>query len=161
MVKFDIHKAALSCLAVIVFGCQSVKHQPDVNESKSQNAMAQTHAEDVSGSLKQATEPEPDNEETYYRMGLDYAEKQDYDKAIESYKKATELKPDYAIAYTAMGLAYAMKQDYDKAIESWKETIKYNPYDVLAYYNIGDAYKRKGDEAKEKEYKLKAEKLME
>jgi len=60
-------------------------------------------------------------------MGISYDEKEEYDKAIESYQKAVNINPRDDEAYNNMGIAYGEKKDYDKAIESYKKAIDINP----------------------------------
>ena len=71
--------------------------------------------------------------EAYYKSGLAYAEKGDYDKAIKDYTKAIELDergesdPNLMYVYNNRGHAYADKGDYDKAIKDWKKYLELNP----------------------------------
>lgn len=57
--------------------------------------------------------------QAHYNLGLAYADKGEYDKAIVSYKKAIELKPDYADAHIRLGLVY-----YEEAIASLSKAIE-------------------------------------
>ena len=69
-----------------------------------------------------------------------YAEKGDYDRAIEGYTEAIQLNPDYVYAYYNRGSVYREKEDYDRAIEDFTTAINLKPDLVEAYYNRGNAY---------------------
>ena len=83
--------------------------------------------------------------EAYYKRGVEYDEKGDYDKAISEFTEAIRLKPDYAEAYSRRGTAYVYKEDYDKAISDLNEAIRLNPKYEKAYYWRGGAYFDKKD----------------
>ena len=72
--------------------------------------------------------------------GVAYAEKGDYDRAIEGYTEAIQLNPDYVYAYYNRGSVYREKEDYDRAIEDFTTAINLKPDLVEAYYNRGVAY---------------------
>jgi len=85
----------------------------------------------------------PDTTEDF-KLGNEYYDKGDYDKAIDCYQKAIDIKPDDE-AYYNMGIVYDAKGDYDKAIEYYQKAIELNPNDNETYYNMGNAYYNKGD----------------
>ena len=73
---------------------------------------------------------------TYYNRGLAYANKREYDRAIQDYDRAIELDPDYA-AYNNRGSAYWHKGDYHRSIQDYDRAIALDPDNVLAYFNRG------------------------
>ena len=77
--------------------------------------------------------------------GVTYANKGDYDCAIEAFTQAIVLNPDLAMAYSNRGGAYRDKGDYDRAIEDCGRAIALNPNLATAYSNRGGAYEREGD----------------
>ena len=77
--------------------------------------------------------------------GVTYANKGDYDCAIQAFTKAMELNPDLAMAYSNRGGAYRDKGDYDRAIEDCTKAIALNPDLAMAYNNRGVAYYKKRD----------------
>ncbi len=81
----------------------------------------------------------------YNNRGIIYAEKGDYDKAIDDYTTAISLDEKYVNAYNGRGIAYAEKGDYDKAIDDYTTAISLDEKYTKAYYNRGIAYKAKGD----------------
>jgi tetratricopeptide (TPR) repeat protein len=52
----------------------------------------------------------------FNNRGASYANKDDYDHAIQDYDQALRLNPNLADAFCGRGLAYADKGDYDRAI---------------------------------------------
>ena len=77
--------------------------------------------------------------------GVTYANKGDYDCAIQAFTKAMELNPNLAMAYSNRGGAYRDKGDYDRAIEDCTKAIALNPDLAMAYNNRGVAYYKKRD----------------
>ena len=77
--------------------------------------------------------------------GIAYAEKGNYDRAIEDFNMAIELNPNYAYAYNNRGLAYRGKGDFDRAIENFNTAIDLTPNYAVAYNNRGVTYGDKGD----------------
>ncbi|RKY13529.1 MAG: hypothetical protein DRP82_05285, partial [Planctomycetota bacterium] len=80
-----------------------------------------------------------------FLRGTVWAEKGDFDRAIEDYDRAIELNPKLAEAYYNRGNAWAMKGEYDRAIEDWTKVIELDPKFALAYTNRGLAWDEKGD----------------
>ena len=65
--------------------------------------------------------------QAYNNRGIAYAEKGDYDRAIQDYDKAIKLNLDFAEAYFNRGLAYAEKGDYDRAIQDYDKASELRP----------------------------------
>ncbi|MDR0684122.1 MAG: tetratricopeptide repeat protein [Spirochaetaceae bacterium] len=74
-----------------------------------------------------------------------YADKKDYDRAIEEYTQAILLDPDNAYAYHSRGDAYYWEDDYDRAIADYDQAIRLDPDNAYAYHSRGDAYYWKDD----------------
>ena len=92
-----------------------------------------------------AIAPTPNDAEAYYKRGVAYGEKSEFDLAIEDFSKVIALNPDAAEAYYNRGVACYKKGDYDRAIEDFTKAIALNPNDAKAYNNRGVAYYKKGD----------------
>jgi len=84
------------------------------------------------------------NAEAYYKLGIAWHRKGEYDRSINQYSKAIEINPRYVQAYISRGVAYARKGQLDKAISDYTRAMEINPKCALAYYNRGVAYARKG-----------------
>lgn len=77
---------------------------------------------------------------SYNNLGIFYARKGDYAKAIVEYKMALTVKPDYVEAYNNLGIVYARKNLYGKAILEYKKAITIKPDYAKAYNNMAVAY---------------------
>ena len=85
---------------------------------------------------------------TYFRRGVAYVQKSDYDNAIKEFTKAIILKSDYTDAYYFRGTVYhsrGAKGDADRAISDLTKVIKLDPNHAIAYPLRGTAYHAKGD----------------
>ena len=87
----------------------------------------------------------PELAECYYKRGLIYYEKGDYERASADFNNAIKLKPDYAAAYNERGTVFMSKGKYDRAITDFDQTIKLEPKNSKGYNNRGTAYSFKGD----------------
>ena len=90
-----------------------------------------------------AIAPTPNDAEAYYKRGVAYGEKGEFDLAIEDFTKVIDLNPDSAEAYYNRGFAYNSKGAIDRAIVDYNTAIQLNPNYALAYYNRGNAYYEK------------------
>ena len=57
---------------------------------------------------------------TYNNRGVAYADKGEYDRAIQDYDEALRLDPSQAVAYNNRGNAYIDKGDFDRAIADYQ-----------------------------------------
>lgn len=80
----------------------------------------------------------------WFKKGLSYALKQNYDLAIEAFTSAIALNPNYARAYNNRGAAYANKGQYNRAIGDYNKAISLDPNDALPYIGRGGVYADKG-----------------
>ena len=81
----------------------------------------------------------------YNDRGVAYADKGEYDRAIQDYDQAIRLNPNYAFAYYHRGNAYANKGESDRAIQDYDQAIRLDPNSALFYTNRGAAYANKGE----------------
>jgi tetratricopeptide (TPR) repeat protein len=88
---------------------------------------------------------DPNDATAYYRRGMAYKEKGDYDRAIADFTEAIRLNPNGYRAYVDRGMAYGGKGDYDRAIADFTEAIRINPNDYRACFDRGMAYREKED----------------
>ncbi len=76
----------------------------------------------------------------WFKKGLDFYEKNNYQKAIECYKKAIESNPKFAYAWNGLGVAYGKLGSYQKEIEYYQKAIELNPNISMAWNTLGVAY---------------------
>jgi tetratricopeptide (TPR) repeat protein len=77
--------------------------------------------------------------------GIDYLERQMYEKSIAEFSKAIEINSGISDIYYNRGLAYTKAGKIDQAIADYTAAIKINPEDSDSYYNRGLAYHSKKD----------------
>lgn len=81
----------------------------------------------------------------FYRRGVAYFEKFDYDHALQDYDQAILLNPSFPQAHNNRGVIFHDRGDYDRAIPEFDLAIQLNPNYPLAIYNRGNSYKGKGE----------------
>jgi len=94
---------------------------------------------------KARQEIKPDEHLALFDRGVAYAEKGNYDRAIEDFNAALKIKPDFYLALKNRGIAYSNKDNYDRAIEDFNAVLRIKPNDHEALYNRGSAYDDKGN----------------
>jgi SpoVK/Ycf46/Vps4 family AAA+-type ATPase len=82
---------------------------------------------------------------TYYQLGNEYYEKNEYEKAIENYNMAILLNPIFSEAYFNRALSYYQLKNFDKSIADYTKAAELDPNNPIIYNNRGDAYYRKQD----------------
>jgi tetratricopeptide (TPR) repeat protein len=96
-----------------------------------------------------ATPGVENNSIAYFKRGMDWQKKGDYDLAIANYTKAIELNPNFAMAYNNRGVAYIQgKGNYDQAISDLSKALEIDPRYADAFHNRAFAYYRKGEYGK-------------
>src|SRR5690554_4710826 len=78
--------------------------------------------------------------EDFVTEGIQYHDKGDYDKAIETYKKALEINPESTLTNYEIALSYFKKGDFKKAIEHSDVVLNQNKdHMIQAYMAKGSA----------------------
>jgi tetratricopeptide (TPR) repeat protein len=72
--------------------------------------------------------------DNYYKLGLEYYFKNEYNKAIEYFTEAIKLEPDNALYYNDRGICYDWLKEHEKAIVDHSKAIELEP-DNARYYN--------------------------
>ncbi|MGK4199346.1 tetratricopeptide repeat protein [Fusobacterium sp. HC1336] len=78
----------------------------------------------------------------YFKKGINFEIKKDYNKAIGNYSKAIELDPNNVNAYLNRGLIYEKLKKYDKSLEDLNKAIELDPNNANSYLNLGLIYER-------------------
>ena len=71
-------------------------------------------------------------------LGYAYAQKKDYDTAINHLERSTQIYP-YVTNFTELGTAYSQRGDFVKAEESYKNALKIKDF-YLTYENLASLY---------------------
>lgn len=83
--------------------------------------------------------------DNFFRSGLEYIQKGNYQGAIDNFLKVIELKEDFAPAYSNLCVARLQTEDYENAIQNCSQAIRLTPKNVEALLNRGLAHYRQGD----------------
>lgn len=65
-------------------------------------------------------------------LGYAYAQKENYDQAVQEYRAAVSLQPGYVTAWNNLGDALESKKDYKGALEAFEEALAYAPDNKVA-----------------------------
>ncbi|MBN2372446.1 tetratricopeptide repeat protein [bacterium] len=77
-----------------------------------------------------------------YKLGLEYSNSGQVDKAIQEYRKALEIDPNLAEAHLNLGWSYAIKkQNYEIALQETLEAIRLKPDMLTAHRNLWWIYR--------------------
>ena len=90
---------------------------------------------DLFGYIKNQEKHQPAYVEFY--IGLTFAQKGEYEKAIKHYDQAVSLSPQIAESYNNRGIAKSKLERYEEAIADFNKAISLNPQDAAAYNNRG------------------------
>jgi len=71
--------------------------------------------------LQKMIELSPDNEQSYYNLGMQYQKIQKNADAIAAFQKAVEIKPTFDYAWFQIGSCYYGLKNYAKAAEAFQE----------------------------------------
>ncbi|WP_258594933.1 tetratricopeptide repeat protein [Mesorhizobium sp. AR07] len=82
----------------------------------------------------------------YFKRGIAWDDKRDYDRAIADYDQAVSLDPNEPEAYYNRGTTWFNKGDSDRAIIDFDQAINLNPQYTKSYLNRGTAWFKKGDD---------------
>lgn len=99
--------------------------------------------------------------EAYFLLGMSYAEKGNFKKAVEYYQKSTNINPNQMILISMSGI-FTDEQNYrnniNKTVECYKNEITKNPSNYQAYNDLGYLlFLLKGDRKFEEYYKKSIE----
>ena len=107
------------------------------------------------------------SKEKLVKIALNFALKQDFQKALDYFKLVTEKDPKHFLAWVNMGIIYTYhnllgttkgrrtayyKRHYDEGIECFKKALELKPNDIPSLIGIGDAFRGKKEFTKSIEY---------
>lgn len=91
---------------------------------------------------------DPKNVEALLALGLAYASKGEYRKAVDYTEKAVDIDPSY-VAHYQLGVIHAANDEPKKALKSFDRALKKNPKSHMAEFQKGLVYadQKKFDDA--------------
>ena len=85
---------------------------------------------------------------TYYNLGKLYADRKEYEKALEYYEKSISINPRFADTYNNMGVLMETLKRPDEAEKLLKRAYSLNPFQPEINFNLGLYYLRKNQPGK-------------
>ena len=85
-----------------------------------------------------------DRATAYYRRGIGYHDKGQYDLAIADFSQAILINRRFTNAYINRGIAYRIKGLVEHALADHDQAILFDPRDASAYFNRGQTYQING-----------------
>eukprot|EP01102_Stenamoeba_stenopodia_P020858 TRINITY_DN8274_c0_g1_i1.p1 TRINITY_DN8274_c0_g1~~TRINITY_DN8274_c0_g1_i1.p1 ORF type:complete len:750 (+),score=169.42 TRINITY_DN8274_c0_g1_i1:210-2459(+) len=82
--------------------------------------------------------------DAYYNLGVAYAEKCEFDKALVCYELATHFNPRFCEAYNNMGVIYKDRDNFEKAIQCYQAALAVQPTFSQTLNNLGVIYTVQG-----------------
>lgn len=90
--------------------------------------------------LKELLEANPQDPKAHYRLGVVYAQNQEFQKAAEAFENATRYKKDFTQAYINAGSAYGSIQQYHKALDNLNKALSLEKNNPNIHYNLAMVY---------------------
>ena len=90
--------------------------------------------------LKKILELDPENKETYLRLGKIYMETGEPDKALDLFTQMTQVFPDYYVAHFYLGESLLMKDRPAEAEAAFLKTLDLEPELVEPRFRLVDIY---------------------
>lgn len=90
----------------------------------------------------QAVETDPKNADALYALGHTYAQRQEYDKAVETFQKLVVLDPNASKAHNYLGNVYEALGREDEAIVAYRHATRDLQYETpqLPHWKLGLIY---------------------
>jgi len=80
------------------------------------------------------------------RLGVAYAERGEYAKAVAAFREALRLEPDLGEAWAGLGLIYDKLGQREPAITAFREVVRLEPDHAVAWCNLGVLYRRQNQD---------------
>lgn len=82
----------------------------------------------------------PDQPDALHGLGLAYAQKQDFTRAIEYFKQAIAIQPTIAPYHNNLGNAYKAVGKFEPATVHYRQALRLRPNYAEAHNNLGNIY---------------------
>ncbi len=87
--------------------------------------------------LEKAVASNPEDTDSWIRLGHLYFDTDNYEGAIRAYEKSLALSPDNANVHTDLGIMYRRNGQPEKAVEAFDKAIKIDPDHEVSRFNKG------------------------
>ncbi|MCK4577429.1 MAG: tetratricopeptide repeat protein [Candidatus Marinimicrobia bacterium] len=130
-----------------------LRHAADlaVRASKGEQLVIETVRANLDGDYdrgfeltKKVAEMYPDDVRAYWRLGMMYNEREQYDDAVATLKQALRLDKNFAPAYNNLGYIYRGMGEYKLAEKAFRTYIKLIPEEANPYDSMADLYMKMG-----------------
>jgi tetratricopeptide (TPR) repeat protein len=101
----------------------------------------------------------PDNQESYYRLGVVYTASKNFDEALSCFNKTTELNPKNVSAFINMGAIFGELKRYNQALYALHKALNLEKNNPRIYYNIAMVHISNANKKKAASYLKKAKAL--
>ena len=95
--------------------------------------------------FKNAIQYAPNRDDLYHKLGLAYANEEEYNAALEAYEMALQLNPRNDEVHFNIGFINISLQNYDLAIDNFNRALDIRDMNVKALYGRAFAYEMRGD----------------
>ena len=139
--------STLASLLLVIFaeGQISCTHTKNAEYCFKEGSNADLSLQYCSNAIQSGDLQGPALARAFNNRGNAYADKEEYDRAIEDYNQAIHLNRSYAIAFDNRGTAYTAKEQYARAIQDHDQAIRLSPTHAKAFNNRATAYARLGN----------------
>jgi tetratricopeptide (TPR) repeat protein len=96
--------------------------------------------EEAQEDLLRAIELEPNDGDSWRRLGKVYEDSNQPNKALSAYRKAIEVQPDYFRNYLQLGTFYFLRGNYDDALREYQGMVRLVPDLANARYALAAPY---------------------
>lgn len=95
--------------------------------------------------FKNAIQHAPNRDDLYHKLGLAYANQEEYNNALEAYQQAIQLNPRNDEVHFNIGFINISLQNYDLAIDNFNSALDIREMNIKALYGRAFAYEMRGD----------------
>jgi len=104
---------------------------------EAQKLLRQGNADAALQEAREGLKLAPQSVEGLDLVGIVYARKQDYGRAVEAFEQALKIDPRSARTLDGLGNSYLAQQKIELAEKAFRQTLRYHPADREANYNLG------------------------
>jgi tetratricopeptide (TPR) repeat protein len=152
--------ALLLAASVLGTGCSRNRQEAVILANKGDQEV-KLNVEGAINSYDQATRLDPTNHKIFFKLGMAYRKKEEWDKVASTMARAAQLAPQYANYWLERG--YALEQQarkktvqWDEAKEPLQKCIEKDPNYAECYEELGNVFLYTDDEQKALENYTKA-----